>query len=99
MFLHMVKSGGTTVKDMLRKAAETNNITQPKMTSREYTGGASARRDVENALRDGRGMIYGGFVETVRPSKSEDKCKWFTIFRHPVARVISAYFHCRFQNR
>lgn len=87
------------MKAMFSKAAKTNNIQQQAVGNPQYIKGAMARRDAENALRQGRGMMFGGYMETVRPSESEDKCKWFTVFRHPVARVISAYFYCRFKSR
>ena len=87
------------MKYMMSKAAKTNNISEIAVGSPHYKHGAKARREAEKALRDGRGMMSGGYVETVRPSESEDKCKWFTVFRHPVARLISAYFYCKFKSR
>lgn len=69
------------------------------MTSGQYTRDAEGRTAVEDALRAGRGIMTGPYMEIVRPPVSEDKCKWFTVFRHPVARVVSAYFYCRFKHR
>ncbi|CAN0469810.1 unnamed protein product, partial [Scytosiphon promiscuus] len=25
----------------------------------------------------------------------DQKCQWFTLFRHPVSRMVSAYYYCK----
>lgn len=43
-------------------------------------------------------LMHGGCVETLRNTEEEEgarPCKWLTVFRHPVARLLSAYDHCR----
>ncbi|CAM9856043.1 unnamed protein product [Scytosiphon promiscuus] len=39
-------------------------------------------------------LLHGGCVEALR-NEGARRCKWVTIFRHPVARLLSAYDHCR----
>ena len=42
-------------------------------------------------------VVGGGYVETLRRwSNVELKCKWFTMFRHPISRLVSAYYYCKF---
>lgn len=48
------------MKAMFSKAAKTNNIQQRAVGNPQYIKGAMARRDAENALRQGRGMMFGG---------------------------------------
>ncbi|CAM9130206.1 unnamed protein product [Ectocarpus fasciculatus] len=38
-------------------------------------------------------LLHGGCVESLRNHKGRS-CKWLTIFRHPIARLLSAYDHC-----
>lgn len=40
----------------------------------------------------------GGYTEALRRAVDiQDKCSWFTVFRHPVSRVVSAFFYCKFR--
>lgn len=38
-------------------------------------------------------LVMGSYVEGLHPHA--DRCKWFTVFRHPISRVVSAYYHCQ----
>ncbi|CAM9139839.1 unnamed protein product [Ascophyllum nodosum] len=50
-------------------------------------------------------LLHGGFVEALRRYQAEAQnapggsergtCAWFTVFRNPVARLISAFDHCQ----
>ena len=43
-------------------------------------------------------IVAGGNTEALRASNAADqKCKWFTLFRHPLTRMVSAYFYCMTQ--
>lgn len=39
-------------------------------------------------------LIHGGYVEALRRRVGRT-CKWFTLFRHPVARLLSHFHHCQ----
>lgn len=53
-------------------------------------GGAFADR----FMRASRDLIWGSYVEGLRHHGAE-QCKWFTIFRHPMTRLVSAFFYCK----
>lgn len=40
-------------------------------------------------------VAHGGSTEALRRHGGATKCKWFTLFRHPIARLVSAFHHCR----
>lgn len=40
-------------------------------------------------------LLHGGCVESLRGYSSARPCKWMTLFRHPVGRLLAAYDHCR----
>ena len=41
-------------------------------------------------------VIAGGYAEALRRSRAAaEKCQWFTLFRHPVPRMVSAYYYCQ----
>lgn len=42
-------------------------------------------------------VMTGGYPEALRhsPTLAENDCRWFTLFRHPISRLVSAYFYCR----
>lgn len=43
-------------------------------------------------------IATGGYVEALRRSPGlTERCRFFTMFRHPVRRVVSAYYYCRQQ--
>ncbi|CAM9583975.1 unnamed protein product [Ectocarpus sp. 6 AP-2014] len=52
---------------------------------------------VPNLLDEKRYRIAtGGYVEALRRSPGvAESCQYFTVFRHPVNRVVSAYYYCR----
>ncbi|CAM9739501.1 unnamed protein product, partial [Ectocarpus sp. 8 AP-2014] len=52
---------------------------------------------VPNLLDEQRYRIAtGGYVEALRRSPGlAESCQYFTVFRHPVNRVVSAYYYCR----
>lgn len=39
-------------------------------------------------------VAHGGCTEALR-RHAHGTCKWFTVFRHPIARLVSAFYHCR----
>lgn len=95
VFTHLNKAGGSTVKSMLKNIWGTRYI--------NYGGGEWHRGDgysqsVAEDLVHGQkwSVVGGGYVEALRRSNTvESKCKWFTVFRHPISRLVSAYYFCK----
>ncbi|CAN0244294.1 unnamed protein product [Scytosiphon promiscuus] len=97
VFSHMNKSGGQTVKLMLRHTwiRKTFQAIEGIYDSSQWIkSGAYAER----FLRHNYTLTTGGYTEGLRP-RGEQPCTWFTVFRHPVSRVVSAYFYCKHSAR
>lgn len=87
----MPKSGGSTIKKILYRWWGQENTFL-------YNSDAWKLGEKE-AARFVRGeknwrLAVGGYSEVLRRHGAEG-CQWFTLFRHPVARVVSAYYFCR----
>ncbi|CAM9141398.1 unnamed protein product, partial [Laminaria digitata] len=95
VFTHLNKSGGSTVKAILKA------YWGPRYCSfgaGKWEMGSSHSRLVAEILAHGHkwNVVGGGYAESLRRSSAVDaKCKWFTVFRHPIARMISAFNWCQ----
>lgn len=95
VFNHLNKAGGTTVKRML------HDIWGPQCFTygaHQWDRGDVHAQSVAKDLVDGNNkrVVAGGYVEALRGSSAVgSKCKWFTVFRHPVSRMVSAYYFCK----
>ncbi|CAB1102164.1 unnamed protein product [Ectocarpus sp. CCAP 1310/34] len=95
VFTHNNKAGGTTVKTHLRNYAESRNETVALCHSDWYARGD---KGIQDLLNDKPVLIAGGYAEGLRTSAFQG-CKWFTMMRHPIARLISAFYYCSGGNR
>lgn len=78
VFNHMNKSGGKTVKYMLRSWVERNppNV-EAVYDSGEWMSGGTFAND---HLHSNATLTMGGYTEGLRPF-GDQGCKWFTVFR------------------
>ena len=95
VFMHLQKSGGTTVKLILRDVfpGEFKVYDSP-----HWKRGSGFLQETGDRLSAGNRMkvVAGGYAEALRQSVAvEKKCRWFTLFRHPISRLISAYYYCK----
>ena len=95
----MVKSGGTTVKVLLRSFAERSSILRSEYANAMWLNGIEGTSTAEQIFTSDDGIIYGGYAEALRSMGSSGNCKWFTIFRHPVPRLVSAFLYCKHMRR
>ncbi|CAM9296736.1 unnamed protein product [Ectocarpus sp. 13 AM-2016] len=95
VFMHLQKCGGSTVKDMLEDRWGSRFFIYDSMRWKfgdEFSGKFGAKL----ALGDKWNVMTGGYTEALRRSEPVgDGCQFFTLFRHPIARMVSAYFYCR----
>lgn len=97
IFTHLQKCGGTTVKNIL------HDYWGPKFTiydSAQWKQGEAFTESFASTLASEAGwtIAAGGYPEALRRTTAvgaDDKCQWFTVFRHPVSRMVSAYYYCR----
>ena len=100
VYNHLPKAGGTTIIHILQK------IWGDRISL--YGAGNWMKGDhflkyfAENfyeKVEDGKkNVLVGAYVEALmKPGFSITKCKKFTVFRHPVSRMISAYYYCKYR--
>jgi len=99
VFMHVTKSGGHTLKDVLKYST----LFQDKKDGVSYTGtrGPSNtcysyvwKKDRCIRLADKHGLFIGDSVLGSDFVLQKD-CTWITMVRHPVERLMSAYFMCQ----
>ncbi|CAM9480444.1 unnamed protein product [Ascophyllum nodosum] len=98
IFMHLSKAGGSTVKKILFDHWGEKSTTYDSYQWNKGTGVAEAT--AANIVSDsGWNVAAGGYTEGLRRtavySSRPERCKWFTVFRHPISRLVSAYFYCK----
>lgn len=95
IFTHLQKCGGSTVKRMLADSWGSRYFVYDSM---RWKYGDDFSRTFGDKLASGNpwNVMAGGYPEALRRSAAVDaSCQFFTVFRHPVARLVSAYFYCQ----
>ncbi len=88
ILMHMEKSGGGAARQIASKHWRKDELVFDTV---QWRRGDTYAEDVMSSHWN---LLHGGCVEALRSDKTRP-CKWATIFRHPVARLLSAYDHCR----
>ncbi|CBJ25709.1 conserved unknown protein [Ectocarpus siliculosus] len=95
VFMHLQKCGGSTVKDLLEDRWGSRFFIYDSMRWK-FGDEFSAKFGAKLALGDKWNVMTGGYTEALRLSEPVGAgCRFFTLFRHPIARMVSAYFYCR----
>lgn len=100
-YTHLQKAGGTTIKNLLfdfwgPEKSTTYDSYQWKK-GQGYADSAAASL----ASPTGLNAVAGGYPEALRNTPAlgggndGSSCRWFTVFRHPVSRLVSAFYYCR----
>ena len=95
IFMHLQKCGGETIKKMLKDAWGSKFFIYDSM---RWKFGDEFLLDFGEKLATGSPwkVMAGGYPEALRRSPSvEASCRFFTMFRHPISRMVSAYFYCQ----
>lgn len=99
-YTHLQKAGGTTVKNLLFDFWGTKSTTYDSYQwkrGQDYADSAAASL----ASPTGLNAVAGGYPEALRNTAAFradngiQACRWFTVFRHPVSRLVSAFYYCR----
>lgn len=88
IFMHMDRSGGAAVRQIATERWRKDELVFDTVQWRR------GDRYAEDVMVSHWKLLHGGCVEALRNDEAR-RCKWLTIFRHPVARLLSAYDHCR----
>lgn len=105
IYTHLQKSGGTTIKRIVSDArvnsphpCENCGVNYEIYDSEQWKRGNMWMNTFANRLGapGDINVAMGGYTEGLRGSpRSDKKCLWFTQFRHPIPRLVSAYFYCK----
>ncbi|CAM9583759.1 unnamed protein product [Ectocarpus sp. 12 AP-2014] len=91
VYTDMNKAGGTSIRGMITDYAAATSTTVEKYTHKQYITGD---RGVQTILNRRPSLIWGAYTEGLRPYATVLGCKWFTMVRHPIARLVSAFNYC-----
>eukprot|EP00752_Nemacystus_decipiens_P004779 g4350.t1 len=91
LYNHQVKSAGTTIKDKLETASLEAGMARPGLC----LFGPGHEQSCLEAI-NGSNPVVVGYTELLRDIMNEwrRECDYFTIMRHPIDRLVSAYFYC-----
>ncbi|CAN0296788.1 unnamed protein product [Ectocarpus sp. 6 AP-2014] len=88
VFHHMVKSAGSTIKDNLYMSSRIAGVPRPGLC---VSGGPESIKTCKEAFN--YSAIILGYAELMRHAVRKD-CEYFTLLRHPIDRLVSAFFYC-----
>lgn len=91
VFNHLPKSGGSTIKSALRRAAVLAGKETPALCiERNFGKEDRCMHAVYHA------EVIVGYSELIRAplEQAQRECQWFTMLRHPIDRLISLFFYC-----
>ena len=99
IFNHLEKSGGMTIRQIMTPTSGGKGSGPTLYYSKEWKQGDKFTSNILPLLGGKVKYLAGGYVEALRGFPTiVDKCKFFTMFRHPVARMISAYYFCKYRS-
>eukprot|EP00904_Undaria_pinnatifida_P007399 jgi/Undpi1/378/HiC_scaffold_1.g00374.m1 len=90
-FHHFPKSGGTSVKNRLIEDSKLEHSRMPGLITGVVRTTAERRLDIIN-----NSSVIMGYVEMLRLPLEDAgrKCDFFTMVRHPIDRLVSAFYFC-----
>ncbi|CAM9622150.1 unnamed protein product, partial [Hapterophycus canaliculatus] len=90
VFHHMLKSAGSTVKSLLQRAAVQAKLPKPAVC----VTGATRVQTCLDAINSS--AVIAGCAELIRDPLQDAarECEYFTVMRHPIDRLVSAFFYC-----
>ena len=94
-FMHFQKCGGSTLKGILKQSFGSRFVIYDTI---QWKKGSAVMETFSNTLVAGDkwDVVAGGYTEALRCIAAVDKkCQWFTMFRHPISRMVSAYYYCK----
>lgn len=95
IFTHLQKCGGSTIKEILI------DRWRPKFRiydTTQWKAGDAFTQHYAQDVASGKEwhVVAGGYPEALRRTTViNNNCRWFTLFRHPIARMVSAIYYCR----
>lgn len=95
IFTHLQKCGGTTIKNIMEESWGSRFMIYD---SARWKLGDGFMQAFGDKLAEGNewDALSGGYPEALRHSPAvRKKCAWFTLFRHPTSRMVSAFYYCK----
>ena len=98
VFLHNLKSGGTTMKGILSHIADVENLSQILIRPPPATRKQCTQLSRDKSISKDRLIIDGSGTFGICDVLQVRACSYFTVIRNPIERLISKFFFCQ-QNR
>ena len=95
VFMHLPKTGGSTVKKIISENFKERSVLYDTF---QYKKGKPYLEYFANNLLNSNNwdIAVGSYTDVVQSVNAVDKkCKAFTVFRHPISRMVSAYYYCK----
>jgi len=93
VFSHLQKSGGSSIKTILKRGC--TSCAKFIYDSPQWCGGRAVLDRFIDRQPNRNTVIMGGYTEALRLDPIFNHCTWFTMFRHPIPRLVSAFFYCK----
>lgn len=93
VFRRNAKSGTSTIARILEDWGERHGIQIAKLDWETW-------EDVDKRkgfLSENHTLIAGGFQEALYGVGGGRNCSWLTILRHPIPRLVSAFYYCKYK--
>lgn len=97
IFSHLQKSGGSSIKAIL-KMGGCRTCIKVNYDVQNWCG-EKATPDRSGDEHHDKLVLMGGYTEALRGDPTFKDCVWLTIFRHPIPRLVSAFFYCKIKAR
>ncbi|XP_071854338.1 uncharacterized protein [Apostichopus japonicus] len=92
-FLHNPKSGGTTIKECMKKISKTQHKNKPILLSSDKV--IQVVTNLKNGVAEVNDHYMGDMALGICDFVGERPCAYFTVLRDPFERSVSHYYFCK----
>lgn len=92
LYLHIPKTAGTALADLLTSHFQPDEIRS--IRGPDYVGAANTLRNASEADKARLRLVYGHFAFGLHEAFTQP-CRYYTVLRDPIDRVMSLYYYIR----
>lgn len=93
VFSRMAKTGSSTLTLILEDWYKRNNYIFRAFSPHRWHHLPRGK----NFRTENTTLVGGAYSEALFALGEGGECKWFTIFRHPIPRLVSAFYYCKYK--